>query len=37
MTNLKQRKMKAGEILGAVGMFKLEKSLWGFLNYSTSY
>lgn len=22
--------MKAGEVLGAVGIFKLEKSLWGF-------
>lgn len=30
MTNLKQCTMKAGEVLGAVGIFKLEKSLWGF-------
>lgn len=28
MTNLKQCSMKAGEVLGAVGIFKLEKSLW---------
>lgn len=30
MTNLKQCTMKAGEVLGAVGIFKLEKSLWVF-------
>lgn len=31
MTNPKQCTMKAGEVLGAVGISKLEKSLWGFL------
>lgn len=30
MTNLKQCTMKAGEVLGTVGIFKLEKSLWVF-------
>lgn len=30
MSNLKQCTMNAGEVLGAMGIFKLEKSLWGF-------
>lgn len=37
MTNPKQCTMKAGEVLGAVGISKLEKSLWGFFKYSTLY